>query len=126
MMTVDDALKYAQNALERAFEDWLESERPSGDCESVHRQWDESFAHLELVDELQPVLSLTWEVRRLRDDAASTAGKIIKMTIEHDWAIGEAKRLQAENERMRISRDNWQDIARQVREKKQEEENDHG
>lgn len=28
--------------------------------------------------------------------------------------------------RMRISRDNWQDIARQVREKKQEEENDHG
>lgn len=126
MMTVDDALKYAQNALERAFEDWLESERPSGDCESVHRQWDESFAHLELVDELQPVLSLTWEVRRLRDDAASTAGKITKMTIEHDWAIGEAKRLQAENERMRISRDNWQDIARQVREKKQEEENDHG
>lgn len=44
---------------------------------------------------------LAAEVRRLRDDAASTAGKIIKMTIEHDWAIGEAKRLQAENERLR-------------------------
>ena len=101
MMTVDEALKYAQNALERAFEDWLESERPSGDCESVHRQWDESFANLELVDELQPVLALTCEVRRLRDDAASTSGKIIKMTIEHDWALGEAKRLREENERLR-------------------------
>lgn len=70
MMDLDDALKYAQNALERAFEDWLESERPSGDCESVHRQWDESFAHQELVDELQPVLALTWEVRRLREELA--------------------------------------------------------
>jgi hypothetical protein len=66
MMTVDEALEYAQNALERAFEDWLESELPSGDCESVHRQWDDSFAHLELVDELQPVMALTWEVRRLQ------------------------------------------------------------
>lgn len=66
MMTVDEALEYAQNALERAFEDWLDSERPSGDCESVHRQWDDSFAHLELVDELQPVMALTWEVRRLQ------------------------------------------------------------
>lgn len=45
---------------------------------------------------------LAAEVRRLRDDAASTAGKIIKMTIEHDWAIGEAKRLREENERLRI------------------------
>lgn len=48
-----------------------------------------------------PERILAAEVRRLRDDAASTAGKIIKMTIEHDWAIGEAKRLQAENERLR-------------------------
>lgn len=66
MITVDEALEYAQNALERAFEDWLDSERPSGDCESVQRQWDESFAHLELVDELQPVLALTWEVCQLQ------------------------------------------------------------
>ena len=71
MMTVDEALEYAQNALERAFEDWLESERPSGDCESVDRQWDKSFAHLELVDELQPVMALTWEVRRLREENAA-------------------------------------------------------
>lgn len=34
--------------------------------------------------------------------------------------------LDRQLDRMRISRDNWRDIARQVREKKQEEENDHG
>jgi len=68
MKTVDEALEYAQNALERAFEDWLDSKRPSGDCESVHRQWDESYAHQELLDELQPVLALTREVRRLREE----------------------------------------------------------
>ena len=67
-MNVDEALEYAKNALDRAFEDWLESERPSGDCESVHRQWDQSFAHQELVDELRPVMALTWEVRRLREE----------------------------------------------------------
>jgi len=67
-MNIDEALKYAQNALEMAFENWLETERPSGDCESVHRQWDDSFAHQELVDELQPVMALTWEVRRLREE----------------------------------------------------------
>jgi len=67
-MNIDGALEYAQNALERAFENWLETERPSGDCESVHRQWDDSFAHQELVDELQPVMALTWEVRRLREE----------------------------------------------------------
>ncbi len=76
MMDLDDALKYAQNALERAFEDWLESERPSGDCESVHRRWDESFAHQELADELQPVLALTWEVRRLREENERLRGWI--------------------------------------------------
>jgi len=48
-MNIDEALEYAQNALELAFENWLETERPSGDCESVHRQWDDSFAHQELV-----------------------------------------------------------------------------
>jgi len=67
-MNIDEALEYAQNALELAFENWLETERPSGDCESVHRQWDDSFAHQELVDELQPVMALTWEVRRLREE----------------------------------------------------------
>jgi hypothetical protein len=74
MMTVDEALEYAQNALERAFENWLESEQPSGDCESVHRQWDESYAHQELLDELQPVMALTWEVRRLREELAEWKG----------------------------------------------------
>ena len=71
MMTVDEALEYVQNAMERAFEDWLESEQPSGDCESVDRQWDESFAHQELVDDLQPVMALTWEVRRLQAENAA-------------------------------------------------------
>lgn len=76
MMTVDEALEYAQNALERAFDDWLESERPSGDCESVHRQWDDSFAHQELVDELQPVMALTWEVHSLREENERLRGWI--------------------------------------------------
>ncbi|WP_333906113.1 hypothetical protein [Delftia acidovorans] len=31
-----------KNAEERAFEDWMERERPSGDVESVQRQWEES------------------------------------------------------------------------------------
>ena len=68
MKTVDEALNHAQNELESAFEKWLSDECPSGDCESVQRQWDESFVHQELVDELQPVMALTWEVRRLREE----------------------------------------------------------
>ena len=68
MMTVDEALNHAQNELESAFEKWLSDECPSGDCESVQRQWDESFVHKALVDELQPVMSLTWEVRQLREE----------------------------------------------------------
>ena len=68
MMTVDEALNHAQNELESAFEKWLSDECPSGDCESVQHQWDESFVHQELVDELQPVMALTWEVRRLREE----------------------------------------------------------
>ena len=104
-MDIDEALKYAQNALEMAFENWLETERPSGDCESVHRQWDDSFAHQELVDELQPVMALTWEVRRLREenerlrkDAAVSAaieraaadlpdGDMLEITVEKDSAM---------------------------------------
>ena len=104
-MNIDEALEYAQNALERAFEDWLETERPSGDCESVHRQWDQSFAHQELVDELRPVMALTWEVRRLReenerlrkDSAVSAAieraakdlpdGDMLEITVEKDSAM---------------------------------------
>lgn len=68
MITVDEAMNHAQNELERAFEKWLTDECPSGDCESVQRQWDDSFAHQELVDELQPVMALTLEVRRLREE----------------------------------------------------------
>lgn len=34
--------KRVKNAEERAFEDWLARERPSGDVESVQRQWEES------------------------------------------------------------------------------------
>lgn len=75
-MNIDEALEYAQNALEMAFENWLETERPSGDCESVHRQWDDSFAHQELVDELQPVMALTWEVRLLREENERLRGWI--------------------------------------------------
>jgi len=56
------------------------------------------------------------EVRRLREDAASTAGKIIKMTIEHDWALGEAKRLREENERMRKDAERYQWLALNVKE----------
>lgn len=34
--------KRVKNAEERAFEDWLARGRPSGDVESVQRQWEES------------------------------------------------------------------------------------
>ena len=67
-MTVDEAMNYARDELESAFEKWLSDECPSGDCESVQRQWDESFVHQELVDELQPVMALTWEVSQLREE----------------------------------------------------------
>ena len=68
MITVDEAMNHARNELERAFEKWLTDECPSGDCESVQEQWDDSFAHQELVDELQPVMALTWEVHQLREE----------------------------------------------------------
>ena len=67
-MTVDEAMNYARDELESAFEKWLSDECPSGDYESVQRQWDESFVHQELVDELQPVMALTWEVSQLREE----------------------------------------------------------
>jgi len=70
-MTVDEAMKYAQGQLESAFEKWLSDECPSGDVEQVQRQWDESFAHEELVNELQPVMALTWEVSSLRSEIDS-------------------------------------------------------
>lgn len=108
MMDLDEALKYVQNAMERAFEDWLESERPSGDCESVHRQWDESFAHQELADELQPVLALTWEVRRLREELAEWKGAAGVA----GFTVGV---LKEENERLKSnppqSLSSWQPIA---------------
>lgn len=71
MMTVDEAMKYAQGQLESAFEKWLSDECPSGDVEQVERQWDESLAHEELVNELQPVMALTWEVSSLRSEIDS-------------------------------------------------------
>ena len=43
MITVDEAMNHARNELERAFEKWLTDECPSGDCESVQEQWDDSW-----------------------------------------------------------------------------------
>lgn len=85
-MSIDEALQCAQDALERAFEDWLASETPSGDRESVQRQWDESFAHRELIDELQPVMALTAEVRRLQTELEQER-KRLDWAIEH-WSRG--------------------------------------
>lgn len=84
MKTVEDALKYADDVLCRAFEKWLDEERPSGDCESVQRQWDESSVHDELVDDLQPVLLLTWEVRRLQ--------KEVEKAYAFDWLMEKLQR----------------------------------
>jgi len=91
-MNIDEALEYAQNALELAFENWLETERPSGDCESVHRQWDDSFAHQELVDELQPVMALTWEVRLLREENE----RLRKDAERYRWLRSDASAYQAQ------------------------------
>ena len=101
-MNIDEALEYAQNALERAFEDWLETKRPSGDCESVHRQWDNSYARLELVDELQPVMVLTTEVRRLRHQWAYYQDFCKQNGFDGITAMAVAvDKLREENERLR-------------------------
>jgi hypothetical protein len=79
-MSVDEAMQYAQYRLEQAFEEWLRSDEPSGDCESVQRQWDGSRTHQELVDELQPVMVLTWEVNQLRTELDQERKRL-------DWAL---------------------------------------
>ena len=95
MITVDEAMNHARNELERAFEKWLTDECPSGDCESVQEQWDDSFAHQELVDELQPVMVLTWEVHQLREKAANDSIQI--ELLEH-----KLESFREENERQRF------------------------
>ena len=95
MITVDEAMNHARNELERAFEKWLTDECPSGDCESVQEQWDDSFAHQELVDELQPVMALTWEVHQLREKAANDSIQI--ELLEH-----KLESFREENERQRF------------------------
>lgn len=47
-----------KNAEERAFEDWLARERPSGDVESVQRQWEESSDLADLQDEWASEIAL--------------------------------------------------------------------
>lgn len=41
----------ADNAEQSAFEDWLRRTTPSGDTESVHRQWEESDDFSDFADE---------------------------------------------------------------------------
>jgi len=92
MITVDEAMNHARNELERAFEKWLTDECPSGDCESVQEQWDDSFAHQELVDELQPVMALTWEVHQLREENE----RLRKDAERYRWLRSDASAYQAQ------------------------------
>lgn len=101
MMTVDEAMNHAQSELECAFEKWLTDECPSGDCESVESQWNESFVHQELVDELQPVMVLTWEVRRLREENDRQRFDILAMNQSLDLMREENERLRKDAERYR-------------------------
>ena len=105
MITVDEAMNHARNELERAFEKWLTDECPSGDCESVQEQWDDSFAHQELVDELQPVMVLTFEVHQLREQAANNSIQI--ELLEH-----KLESFREENERLKADAGliEWQPI----------------
>lgn len=48
--------KLTNNAEQSAFEDWLERKTPSGDAESVHRQWKESIDFQAYVDEWRHAL----------------------------------------------------------------------
>ncbi|ANA34454.1 hypothetical protein LMG18090_04732 [Ralstonia mannitolilytica] len=48
--------KLTSNAEQSAFEDWLEQKCPSGDAESVHRQWKESSDFQAYVDEWRHAL----------------------------------------------------------------------
>lgn len=100
MITVDEAMNHARNELERAFEKWLTDECPSGDCESVQRQWDDSFAHQELVDELQPVMVLTFEVHQLREQAANDSIQIELLEHKLESFREENERLKADAERL--------------------------
>lgn len=113
MMTVDDALNHAQNELESAFEKWLSDECPSGDCESVQRQWDESFVHQELVDELQPVMALTWEVRRLREENERLRENAKIIYELEQLAARSNNELLVENERLRKDAERLDWISRQ-------------
>lgn len=42
------------NLEQAAFEKWLQDKCPSGDVESVQRQWLESYEYAELLDEQYP------------------------------------------------------------------------
>lgn len=103
-MDIQEALKYAEHTFQEAFEKWLADESPSGDVEQVERQWEESFTHEELVDELQPVLALTWEVKELQSDYA-TLEKEYQATCEaHNKTLDELaeanRQLQEAREQM--------------------------
>ena len=43
-----------KDAEQAAFEKWLRDRCPSGDVESVQRQWLESYEYAELLDEQEP------------------------------------------------------------------------
>lgn len=43
--------KKVEDAEQRAFENWLESKCPSGDCEQVQRQWLASSEYHDFIDE---------------------------------------------------------------------------
>jgi len=59
----------AEDLEQAAFEKWLRDKCPSGDVESVQRQWLESYEYAELLDEQAP----EWQLRL--DCDRCTAGR---------------------------------------------------
>lgn len=58
--------KIVSSAEQAAFEDWLSKVCPSGDAESVHRQWQESFSFLDFAEEWK---SARDAIAKARDDS---------------------------------------------------------
>ena len=62
-----------KDAEQAAFEKWLRDRCPSGDVESVQRQWLESYEYAELLDEQEP----EWQ-----NDVQAAAGGLTQTALE--------------------------------------------
>lgn len=79
-------LKMPEPASEqRAFEDWLESKRPSGDVEAVQYQWARSTEYAEFVDSLKYTEA---QLKQFAKDALEEAYALLQEYDHHDSQMG--------------------------------------